>query len=99
MDKTTLRWLMTTREGREAMLGVLDLTGVYRTDFSDGENTNMLLTGRRSVGTDLLQEIRSLEREDGEDGLSLEYRMLREDQERQRRAVEKEKEDFDFYKE
>lgn len=99
MDKTTLRWLMTTREGREAMLGVLELTGVYRTDFSDGENTNMLLTGRRSVGTDLLQEIRSLEREAGEDGLSLEYRMLREDQERQQRAVKNEKDDFDFYKE
>ena len=86
MDKTVLRWMMTTEEGRQAMLGILELTGVYRTDYSDGENTNMLLAGRRSVGTDLLQEIRNLEREAGEDGLSLEYRMLREAKERSERA-------------
>lgn len=88
MDKRTLRWLMITQEGRQAMLDVLELTGVYRTEYSDDENTNMLLAGRRSVGTDLLQEIRSLEREAGEDGLSLEYRMLREEKERQHRANE-----------
>ncbi|MBQ8920320.1 MAG: hypothetical protein IJ056_09480 [Acidaminococcaceae bacterium] len=92
MDETALRWLMDHEEGRQAMLEVLELTGVYRTDSSDGANTNMLLIGRRSVGSDLLQKIRSLGRKAGEDGLSLEYRMLREEKERMERAVRKEKE-------
>ena len=90
MEEKSLRWMMGSQEGRKVMLDILELTGVYRTDTNDWENTNMVLVGRRSVGSDLLREIRSLEREAGEDGLSLEYRMLREEQERQRRALDDE---------
>lgn len=94
MEEKSLRWLMAHEEGRQAMLGILELTGVYRTDVSEWETTNMVHVGRRSVGSDLLCEIRSLEREAGEDGLSLEYRMLREEQERQRRAEETDDDEF-----
>ena len=102
MDKDILRWLMGCPEGRMAMMCVLAMTGVYRTDYSDAEKTNMLLAGRRSIGTDLLAEIRSLEREsrDGEDGLAMEYQMLREEEDRRRRAKEADNEKASlFYKE
>ena len=98
MDENALRWLMNTEEGRQVVFGILELTGAYRTDFSAEENTNLYLAGRRSIGTDLLQEIRRLEREGtvNEDGLALEYRMLREAKERAERA-KREAEEKDIF--
>jgi hypothetical protein len=98
MDENALRWLMNTEEGRQVVFGILELAGVYRTDFSSDENTNLYLAGRRSIGTDLLQEIRRLEQEGtvNEDGLALEYRMLREAKERAERA-KREAEEKDIF--
>lgn len=92
MDENALRWLMNTEEGRQVILGILELAGVYRTDVSAEKNTNAYFAGRRSIGTDILQEIRNLKRSgETEDGLALEYRMIREDQERRERASREEK--------
>lgn len=96
MDENALRWLMNTEEGRQVILGILELAGVYRTDVSADKNTNAYFAGRRSIGTDILQEIRNLKRSgETEDGLALEYRMLREDKDRRERTAKEEKEKWE----
>ena len=94
MDPNALRWVMNTEEGRQVVFGILELAGADRTDYSAEKNTNLYLAGRRSIGTDILQEVRSLKRggTTSEDGLALEYRMLREEKERVERAEREAKE-------
>lgn len=98
MDEEALRRMMSTEEGRQVIFDILELAGVYRTDRSEERNTNQYLAGRRSIGTDILQEIRNLKRSGvEEDGLALEYRMLREEKERTERASQRAKEEWDNF--
>lgn len=99
MDIEKLRAVMSTEDGRQAIHDILTLTGVYSTYYGESV-TNMVLVGRRTIGTEILQHIRNIKKVgEAEDGLALEYRMLREAQERQERETEAAKKAWEnFYR-
>ena len=79
MDIENVSWVMTTEQGRQFVAELLDLCGVGAYGSTNDYAQNWYGMGRRSVGEDLLRIIRRIPAESTQnDGLALEYAMLRE---------------------
>lgn len=80
MDTENLQHIMSTERGRQFIAELLDMCGTGAMGGSGMKTRDFYLIGRRSVGEDLLQKIRSIEAvsEVETDGLTLEYLMMRE---------------------
>lgn len=79
MDVENVAWLMSTENGRQFVAELLDLCGAGAYGAFGNYSQDWYTIGRRSVGEDLLRIIRSIPAENTQnDGLALEYAMLRE---------------------
>lgn len=83
MDLDTLENIMRRPEGRRFVLEVLALCGVDQHYTTGNGREDIFANGRRSVGDEILRNIRRIESaSESEDGLALEYTMRREHQRR-----------------
>jgi histidinol-phosphate transaminase len=83
MDLDTLENIMRRPEGRRFVLEVLDLCCVNQHYTTGNGREDIFANGRRSVGDEILRNIRRIESaSESEDGLALEYTMRREHQRR-----------------
>ena len=83
MDLDTLENIMRRPEGRRFVLEVLDLCSVDQHYTTGNGREDIFANGRRSVGDEILRNIRRIESaSESEDGLALEYTMRREHQRR-----------------
>ena len=80
MDLDNVQHIMSMERGRQFVAEVLDLCGAGAFGGTGVATRDFYLIGRRSVGEDILQFIRSIEAESelASDGLTLEYLMMRE---------------------
>lgn len=56
-EKGDLRWLMKQKRGRRMMMRMLELSGVYRTSFSENALTMAFNEGNRNPGLYWLNQI------------------------------------------
>lgn len=80
MTDELIAWQMSTTKGREFVAVLLGLTGAGALGGTGNYATDFYSLGRRSVGEDILRFIRGMETEDG---LALEYKMMREQKQRE----------------
>ena len=76
--------VMKTYDGRQFVFELLEMTGAERNDYSFSEIPDKILAGQRSIGLEILNQLRSLPSVDCRDGLLLEYNMRQEARQRQR---------------
>ena len=87
MDLENLQWVMSTERGRKFVAEVLNLCGAGPLSGTGESTTDFYLFGRRSVGEDLMRFVRMIESDGENDGLALEYIMLREELKRRRDII------------
>ena len=96
MDLDTLENIMRRPEGRRFVLEVLDLCSVDQHYTTGNEREDIFANGRRSVGDEILRCIRRIKSgNESEDGLALEYLMMRE-QKRRLEELEDGRNDDDY---
>ena len=76
--------VMKSYDGRQFIFELLEMTGAERNDYSVDEIPDKILAGQRSIGLEILNQLRSLPTVDAQDGLLLEYNMRYEARQRQR---------------
>lgn len=96
LDRESLFFLLSSREGRWFLMRLLDRTDTFGNVFSSDSHKNAYNEGRRSVGISILSEIRGL----GMDGLALkqqaesEYaKLIADSYEMKKKLIESMKED------
>lgn len=60
---TDLAWVLSTRQGRRFVARLLELSGVERAVFNANGSTMTHAEGRRSIGIELLAELRAQHRD------------------------------------
>lgn len=83
MNLKTLEQVLSTPAGRKCISDILSLCGAGAFGPVGSLSLDWYTLGRRSVGEDIIQTVRQIEGV-GTDGLSLEYKMLREKKEREK---------------
>ena len=79
MDIDALTNVMGTEDGRHVIADILDLCGTSSHYTTGNDRKDAFFNGRRSVGDELRNWVRSIKaKTPSEDGLALEYTMLRE---------------------
>jgi hypothetical protein len=100
MDRESLLYLLNSREGRWFLMRLLDKTDLFGNTFHADSLVNAYSEGRRSIGINILSDIKAL----GMDGLKLKQQaeteyasLIAESYEMKRKMMETMKEDTDGY--